>query len=98
MLDAVPNTEIVRIENADRRNYRVSFEKIERVLNFHCERTLESGIEEIYAAIQSGLIADFTTEQFNNQTAMRAMAAAAGGTLAPLGQLSVLERAEAKPL
>jgi nucleoside-diphosphate-sugar epimerase len=94
----VPGTEIVRVENGDRRNYRVSFEKIERVLNFRCERTLESGIEEIYAAIQSGLIADFTTEQFNNQIAMRAMAAAAGGTLAPMGQLSMLDRAEAKPL
>jgi nucleoside-diphosphate-sugar epimerase len=92
----VPDTEIVRVENGDRRNYSVSFEKIERVLNFQCERTLESGIEEIYAAIRSGRIADFTTEQFNNQTAMRAMAA--GGTLAPLGQLSMLERAEAKPL
>jgi nucleoside-diphosphate-sugar epimerase len=94
----VPGTEIIRIENADRRNYRVSFEKIERVLGFRCEWTLESGIEEIYAAIQSGLIADFTTDQFNNQTAMRAMAAAAGGKLAPLGQLGMLERAEAKPL
>jgi nucleoside-diphosphate-sugar epimerase len=95
---AVPDTEIVRIENADRRNYRVSFEKIGRVLNFQCERTLESGIEEIYAAIRSGLIADFTTEQFNNQIAMRAMAAAAGRSLQPSGQLSMLERAEAKPL
>jgi nucleoside-diphosphate-sugar epimerase len=94
----VPGTEIVRVENGDRRNYRVSFEKIERVLNFRCERTLESGIEEIYAAIQSGLVADFTTEQFNNQTAMRAMAAAAGGALAPLGQLDMLERAEAERL
>jgi nucleoside-diphosphate-sugar epimerase len=93
----VPDTEIVRIENADRRNYRVSFEKIERVLGFRCERTLESGIEEIYAAISSGLIADFTTDQFNNQTAMRAMAAAAGGQVAPMGQLSMLERAEAGP-
>ncbi len=93
----VPNTEIVRIENADRRNYRVSFEKIERTLGFRCERTLESGIEEIYAAIRSGLIADFTTDQFNNQTAMRAMAAAAGGQLAPSGQLGLLERAEAEP-
>jgi nucleoside-diphosphate-sugar epimerase len=92
----VPNTEIVRIENADRRNYRVSFEKIERVLGFRCERSLESGIEEIYAAISSGLIADFTTDQFNNQTAMRTMAAAAGGQLAPVGQLGMLERAEAK--
>jgi len=94
----VPNTEIVRIENADRRNYRVSFEKIERILGFGCERSLESGIEEIYAAISSGLIADFTTDQFHNQIAMRAMAAAAGGKLAPSGQLGLLERAEAKPL
>ena len=94
----VPGTEIIRIENADRRNYRVSFEKIERVLGFRCERTLESGIAEIYAAIRSGLIADFTTDQFNNQTAMRAMAAAAGGRLAPMGQLGMLERAEAEPL
>jgi len=94
----VPNTEIVRIENADRRNYRVSFEKIERILGFGCERSLESGIEEIYAAISSGLIADFTTDQFHNQIAMRAMAAAAGGKLTPSGQLGMLERAEAKPL
>ena len=94
----VPGTELIWIENADRRNYRVSFEKIERILGFRCERTLESGIEEIYAAIRSGLIADFTTDQFNNQTAMRAMAAAAGGRLEPLGQLGLLERAAADPL
>jgi nucleoside-diphosphate-sugar epimerase len=92
----VPNTEIVKIENADRRNYRVSFEKIERILNFRCERTLESGIEEIYEAIRSGLIADFTTDQFNNQIAMRALAASAGGQLAPVGRFGMLERAEAK--
>jgi hypothetical protein len=47
-------------------------------------------------AIRSGLIADFTTDQFNNQTAMRAMAAAAGGQLAPI-QFGIMERAEAKP-
>src|SRR6202050_3381574 len=94
----VPGTEIIRIENLDRRNYRVSFEKIERVLGFRCEWTLESGIEEIYAAIQSGLIADFTNDQFNNHTAMRAMAAATGGGLEPLGQLEMLQRAEAEPL
>lgn len=93
----IPNTQIVRIENEDRRNYRVSFEKIERTLGFRCEHSLESGIKEIYAAISSGLIADFTTGQFNNQIAMRAMAAAAGGNLAPKGRLGMLERAEAKP-
>ena len=92
----IPNTEIDRTENADRRNYRVSFEKIERVLHFQSERTLESGIAEIYAAIRSGLIADFTTDQFNNQIAMRALAASASGQIAPVGQFGMLERAEAK--
>jgi nucleoside-diphosphate-sugar epimerase len=94
----IPNTEIVRIENADRRNYRVSFEKIERVLGFRCERTLESGIEEIYQAIRSGQISDYTHDQFNNQTAMRAIATAASGHLAPMGPLGMLERGESKLL
>jgi nucleoside-diphosphate-sugar epimerase len=91
----IPNTEIVRVENEDRRNYRVSFEKIERTLGFRCEHSLETGIEEIYAAISTGLIKDFTTDQFNNQIAMRAMAAAASGNLAPKGRPGVLERTEA---
>ena len=30
----VPGTEIVRVENGDRRNYRVSFEKIEKSFEF----------------------------------------------------------------
>jgi nucleoside-diphosphate-sugar epimerase len=95
---AIPNTEIVRIENGDRRSYRVSFDKFERALGFKCEKTLHSGIEEICEAIRSGAIEDFTTEQFNNQTAMRALAATAGSHVSPLRQLAALSRVEGKLL
>lgn len=95
---AIPNTEIVRIENGDRRSYRVSFNKIERALGFKCEKTLQFGIEEICAAIRSGAIEDFTTEQFNNLTTMRALAATAGSHVSPLRQLAALSRVEGKLL
>jgi nucleoside-diphosphate-sugar epimerase len=94
----IPNTRIDAIENEDRRSYRVSFEKSQRVLGFQCKKTLESGIEEIHAALRSGLITDFTTDQFHNQTAMRALAAAAGNQLSPLQQLAALASVEGKPL
>jgi nucleoside-diphosphate-sugar epimerase len=96
---AIPNTEIVRIQNDDRRNYRVSFAKIERSLAFQCEKTLQSGIDEICEAIRSGAIDDFTTGEFNNQTAMRALAAKAGSSQpSSLRQLAALSRVESKPL
>jgi nucleoside-diphosphate-sugar epimerase len=92
---AIPNTEIVRMENDDRRNYRVSFAKIQRTLAFECQKTLQSGIDEICEAIRSGAIEDFTTDEFNNQTAMRALAAKAGSsTQSSLRQLAALARVE----
>jgi nucleoside-diphosphate-sugar epimerase len=55
----IPDTVVERIENySDRRNYRVSFAKIQRALGFEPRRALESGIEEIYAAIRSELVAE----------------------------------------
>jgi len=93
---AIPGTEIVRLENDDRRNYRVSFEKIQRALDFHCEKTLQFGIHEICEAIRSDAIDDFTTGEFNNQTAMRAHAATAGARISPLRQLAALSRVEGK--
>jgi nucleoside-diphosphate-sugar epimerase len=93
----IPNTAIDRMENEDRRNYRVSFDKIQQTLRFQCRQSLEDGITEIYTALRSGLIADFTTERFNNQIAIRAIAQAAGAHLSPLGQLAALARIEGKP-
>jgi nucleoside-diphosphate-sugar epimerase len=69
----IPRVEIETVQTEDRRNYRVTFDKIREQLKFHCWRTLENGIREIYGAIRAGLITDFTTAQFNNQFALRAL-------------------------
>jgi hypothetical protein len=68
------------------------------LLGFRCERTIESGIQEIYAAIRSGQLADFTTSQFNNQIAIRAVVQAAGSEHSSLRQLAALVRVEGRPL
>jgi nucleoside-diphosphate-sugar epimerase len=94
---AVPGTEIERTSSADRRNYRVEFGKIESRLGFHCERTLESGIEEILKAVRAHAIQDFSTEEFNNQIATRAYAQTASGKSSPLRELAALASREAKP-
>jgi hypothetical protein len=91
-----PGTEIERTTSADRRNYRVEFGKIESRLGFRCERTLESGIEEILEAVRSSAIQDFSTEEFNNQVATRAYAQTANGKSSPLRELAALTSREAK--
>lgn len=92
----IPNTQINTMENEDRRSYRVSFARIEQVLGFQCERTLESGMREMLDAIRSGPLAGFSVDQFNNQIAIRAIAQAASATLSPLRQLAALARVEGR--
>ena len=47
------------MENADRRNYRVSFKKIQSQLNFDCVWTLEEGIRELKRAFEEKKVADY---------------------------------------
>lgn len=73
----IPGTAIDRIDNnSDQRNYRVSFDKIQRALGFHCQRTLESGIAEICDTIRSGQHAASAPRDFDNRTLARAAAPA----------------------
>ncbi len=73
----IPGTAIDRIENnSDQRNYRVSFEKIQRALGFQCQRTLESGIAEICDTIRSGQLAASAPREFENRALARAAAPA----------------------
>ncbi|HLY20768.1 MAG TPA: hypothetical protein VKR61_26255, partial [Bryobacteraceae bacterium] len=55
------------VDNADRRNYRVSFSKIEAGLGFHASYALREGIEELRRAFESGVIADYTDVHYHNQ-------------------------------
>lgn len=52
--------------NEDPRDYRVSFDKIRRELNFEITRTVQDGIAEILEAVQQGIFADFDNPSYRN--------------------------------
>jgi nucleoside-diphosphate-sugar epimerase len=62
----VPNTQVEYLENSDRRNYRVSFQKIRNCLGFTANRTIEDGIMEIKRAFERGEIADYRHPFYSN--------------------------------
>jgi nucleoside-diphosphate-sugar epimerase len=62
-----PETQVAHIENADRRNYRVSFEKIKDQLGFACSLRVEDGIRELKRVFDGGAISDYRDVQYHNQ-------------------------------
>ncbi len=62
-----PETEIVHVDNADRRNYRVCFDKIHDQLGFECQMTIEDGITEMKEAFDNGFVTDYTHVNYHNQ-------------------------------
>lgn len=59
ILNAVPNGKVVYGQNgSDPRNYKVSFEKVKRVLGFEPNFTVERGINELMEALKNGFYAD----------------------------------------
>jgi nucleoside-diphosphate-sugar epimerase len=64
VVQLIPDTRLCALKNEDRRNYRVSFEKIQKVLGFRCRKNLAFGIEEIYTSLRSRTITDLTAERF----------------------------------
>ncbi len=67
----VPAVNVERVENTDRRNYRVSFDKIHTMLGFVCERSLEDGIHELADMVRSSPAEDFSAEMFNNRAMVK---------------------------
>jgi nucleoside-diphosphate-sugar epimerase len=66
VLAEFPTTRVEYIENSDRKNYRVSFEKIRNQIGFECQWTLENGIREIRRALESKVIADYRDARYSN--------------------------------
>ncbi|MFB0564486.1 MAG: NAD-dependent epimerase/dehydratase family protein [Candidatus Aminicenantaceae bacterium] len=65
--DLIPETEIEHIKkNEDPRNYRVSFDKIKKVIGFSCQRNLEDGINEIKDVFEKGSVSDYRDSIYNN--------------------------------
>jgi len=68
----VPGTRIEHIENPDRRNYRVNFEKVHGELGFACSTTLQEGIRDLQEALTTRRIQDYTDPQYHNQRFLKA--------------------------
>jgi len=64
---AFPQTQVEHVENADRRNYRVSFNKIRDRLGFECSTTVDAGIAELKLAFENNQIVDHTSIEYHNQ-------------------------------
>jgi nucleoside-diphosphate-sugar epimerase len=67
-----PATRVQHVENPDRRNYRVSFDKIRSSLGFRCAVTLDQGIREWKRMLDRGLVRDYTDVQYDNQRFLKA--------------------------
>ena len=89
-----PALAVERVENEDRRNYRVSFDKIHSLIGFRCGITLDQGIREIFESVLSAKIADFTAPEFNNQAVTRTFAATAAADHSSLRALQALATTE----
>ncbi|MGO4883547.1 MAG: NAD-dependent epimerase/dehydratase family protein [Bryobacteraceae bacterium] len=62
-----PGTRVEHVSNSDSRNYRVSFAKIEKALDFHASYSLRDGIEELKKAFKAGLIGSYSDLPYHNQ-------------------------------
>jgi nucleoside-diphosphate-sugar epimerase len=72
ILAAFPKARVQYVESSDRRNYRVSFEKIAS-LGFHCTFTIDDGVAELKKALEEGLIRDYTDSRYHNQRFLEAL-------------------------
>jgi hypothetical protein len=69
--DVFPDTRVEWVENADLRNYRVDFSKIEKRVGFRSRYSLEEGVREIKVALESSQIPSYRNIRFNNLTFLR---------------------------
>lgn len=62
-----PQASVVHTEVTDRRNYRVSFEKISSSVGFTCRKTIHDGVAEIHRGFEDARFLDYSSYQYNNQ-------------------------------
>jgi nucleoside-diphosphate-sugar epimerase len=67
ILKMFPNTRVQHIEDTDRRNYRVSFEKIRSQLGFTASWQLEDGMRQLRQAFEDKEIVDYNDTRYYNQ-------------------------------
>ena len=73
IVELVGTGEIERVDVPfqDTRNYRVSFERLERELNFKPEYSIDDAIEQVAWLIDNGRVKDMSLAAFSNLHALR---------------------------
>jgi hypothetical protein len=64
---AFHNVRVEHVENSDRRNYRVNFQKLVNRTGFQARYTLRDGVEELGKAFDERLITDYKDLRYHNQ-------------------------------
>jgi nucleoside-diphosphate-sugar epimerase len=65
--EVVPAVEVAVEHSAeDARNYRVSFEKIERLVGFQARKTVQDAVLEIVQAVHSGKVTNYRRPEYSN--------------------------------
>ena len=57
--------------DTDRRNYRVSFIKIRRMLGFTPHWTVEEGVKQVIESLESGKVIDYRDAKYSNVKFLR---------------------------
>jgi nucleoside-diphosphate-sugar epimerase len=68
-----PGVQVEHVDNADRRNYRVNFNKLMTRTGFRARYSLRDGVEEIRRAFDEGVITDYTDLRYHNQRYLKAV-------------------------
>lgn len=68
-----PHVRVEHVENSDRRNYRVNFDKLANRTGFRAQYTLQDGVEELKKAFDERLITDYTDLRYHNQRYLKAV-------------------------
>lgn len=69
----LPETRIESVSNADRRNYRVSFQKIKACLGWTAQFSIEDGIAEIIQAFETGRIRNYRQPFYSNVSYLKVL-------------------------
>jgi nucleoside-diphosphate-sugar epimerase len=68
----VPTAQLINMgSDTDRRNYRVSFAKIRRILDFVPQWSVEQGVQQVISAIETGKVQDYRDRKYSNYEFLR---------------------------
>lgn len=68
----VPQAELLDLESdQDRRNYRVSFDKIKGATGFQTQWNLEQGIDQVLDAVRSGSVTSYKEPKYSNASFLK---------------------------